>query len=896
MTNPVKQFDALQGQRKPWDPIIGSPEDDNDVASTAAVGLSDASADAGSSSDHLATPGAPTGLLLATSFDQATQSSQIAASWTADPNAVSYEIRWKKDTESLYSYKTVQDVQTVIAGLTPNVLYDVGVQSVNEFGNTSGYGADSTITTAQSTSNPATVSGLVVAAGIKKVIASWTANTEADLLDYTADVATDSGFTSIVFSWSGRATLFAYEGSDTTLYYVRVKARNTSGLSSSAYATGSATTGQVVTATIFDAAITNAKVATDAITQPKIADGAVGTAEIIDASISTAKIIDAAIVNAKIADATILTAKIADAQISTAKIADLAVTNAKIGLLAVDTAQIADAAVATAKIADANITNAKIANLAVTDAKVNDLTVDKLTAGTLSATVLLSGIIRTASSGFRTEADSTGIRLYGRKSPYVRSIGNDVSAASGADLILTCPNNKTDDILLAFVETVGNAPNTPAGWTSKDQVQQGANQRLAVFWKRSTGGVASVTFTNISQRQVGFVICISGCTTSGDPFDTTATGSSSTSNTSGSTSNVSPTVDHTLYLTAIACHPATDVGNQRFKSWANSDLPFLNEIKESGAYTGIYTLAVGGSACNISGTSISATTMTFDQASTKAFWTGILKSDVGAVVNLETAGGTGSFAGDLTASKLRVPATAGHRALVGVQGLSRPSNSIGSVVFAGLGALDMLGLGIAAYRDQDSEAAETYSAMIDVAFDEPAFTGTSGAKSYMFLSAIGCTPTGFSTLSAGLGETSVLAILGSGLYGNNTDADSPFFQVSLRHYDGVANRSADVSLYFNGTLASAQMDKLTRARDFVQMTNVLMNTGSGARSYTTSFSWSRAFNTTPRVSGDDISRNSVVGTCLSPGTTGGTASISHIDATNFTPNENVNILAVGGDA
>src|ERR1051326_8386816 len=410
MTNPVKQFDALQGQRKPWDPIVGSPEDDNDVASTAAVGLSDASADAGSSSDHLATPGAPTGLLLATSFDQATQSSQIAASWTADPNAVSYEIRWKQDTESLYSYKTVQDVQTVIAGLTPNVLYDVGVQSVNEFGNTSGYGTDSTITTAQSTSNPATVSGLTVSAGIKKVIASWTANTEADLLDYTADVATDSGFTSIVFSWSGRATLFAYEGSDTTLYYVRVKARNTSGLSSAAYATGNATTGQVV----------------------------------------TAKIIDAAIVNAKIADATILTAKIADAQISTAKIADLAVTNAKIGLLAVDTAQIADAAVATAKIADANITNAKIANLAVTDAKVNDLTVDKLTAGTLSATVLLSGIIRTASSGLRTEADSSGIRLYGRKSPYVRSIGADSSAASGSNLVVTLPHWNTGDLTIIF--------------------------------------------------------------------------------------------------------------------------------------------------------------------------------------------------------------------------------------------------------------------------------------------------------------------------------------------------------------------------------------------------------------------------------------------------------------
>src|ERR1051326_5704256 len=894
MTNPVKQFDALQGQRKPWDPIVGSPEDDNDVASTAAVGLSDASADAGSSSDHLATPGAPTGLLLATSFDQATQSSQIAASWTADPNAVSYEIRWKQDTESLYSYKTVQDVQTVIAGLTPNVLYDVGVQSVNEFGNTSGYGADSTITTAQSTSNPATVSGLVVAAGIKKVIASWTANTEADLLDYTADVATDSGFTSIVFSWSGRATLFAYEGSDTTLYYVRVKARNTSGLSSAAYATGNATTGQVVTATIFDAAITNAKVATDAITQPKIADGAVGTAEIIDASISTAKIIDAAIVNAKIADATILTAKIADAQISTAKIADLAVTNAKIGLLAVDTAQIADAAVATAKIADANITNAKIANLAVTDAKVNDLTVDKLTAGTLSATVRLSGIIRTASSGLRTEADSSGIRLYGRKSPYVRSIGADSSAASGSNLVVTLPHWNTGDLTIIFVETVGNASNTPSGYTLKDSVQQGANQRLQVNYRIMQGADSStVTFTNISQRQVGVAIVVAGAVSSGDPFDVTNTSSSSTSNTSGASPNITPTVDHTLYLCAMACHPATDVGNQRFTSWANSDLPFLVELKETSAYTGIYVMGIGGSACNISGSSISATTMTFDQASTKASWAGAVKSDIGAVVNLETAGRTGSFAGDLTASKMRVPATSGNRALMGLQGLSRPSNVLGSVSFAGLGQLDMLGLGIAAYRDLDSEKSTTYSAMIDVAFD--GLTGAFGAKSYMFLSSVGADTTGVSSL-AGSHETSATLVLGSGLYGDNADASSPFAQVSLRHYDGTADRSADVTLYFNGTLASAQMDKLTRARDFVQGTNLLMNTGSGASGYTASFSWARAFNTAPTAVANNETHQSINGAVLGSTTTGGTGSIRHIDNATFTPNDRLRIIGVVGDA
>lgn len=53
-----------------------------------------------------------------------------------------------------------------------------------------------------------------------------------------------------------------------------------------------------------------------------------------------------------------------------------------------------------------------IADLSVTNAKVNDLTVDKLTTGTLTATVTLSGTIKTAASGQRVEMDDDGLRAY----------------------------------------------------------------------------------------------------------------------------------------------------------------------------------------------------------------------------------------------------------------------------------------------------------------------------------------------------------------------------------------------------------------------------------------------------------------------------------------------------
>lgn len=69
-------------------------------------------------------------------------------------------------------------------------------------------------------------------------------------------------------------------------------------------------------------------------------------------------------------------------------------------------------AVGTAQLADAAITTAKINNLAVNDAQIGNLSVGKLTAGTLSVAVTLSGIIRTGTTGARSEIDAAGIRLY----------------------------------------------------------------------------------------------------------------------------------------------------------------------------------------------------------------------------------------------------------------------------------------------------------------------------------------------------------------------------------------------------------------------------------------------------------------------------------------------------
>ena len=107
-----------------------------------------------------------------------------------------------------------------------------------------------------------------------------------------------------------------------------------------------------------------------------------------EATIGTTEIDNSAVTNAKIDSLAVTTAKIADLQVTTAKIATQAVSSAKIEDLAVHTAKIADLAVVESKIDD----------LAVTNAKINDLAVSKLTAGTMTADVIISNVFKTADS------------------------------------------------------------------------------------------------------------------------------------------------------------------------------------------------------------------------------------------------------------------------------------------------------------------------------------------------------------------------------------------------------------------------------------------------------------------------------------------------------------------
>ena len=91
----------------------------------------------------------------------------------------------------------------------------------------------------------------------------------------------------------------------------------------------------------------------------------------------------------------IKSATIQDAAITNAKIADLAVDSAKIADAAITTAKIADLAVDTAKIADAAITNAKIESLDAAKVTTGTLDADRVAAGAITADKLAANSITT---------------------------------------------------------------------------------------------------------------------------------------------------------------------------------------------------------------------------------------------------------------------------------------------------------------------------------------------------------------------------------------------------------------------------------------------------------------------------------------------------------------------
>jgi hypothetical protein len=167
--------------------------------------------------------------------------------------------------------------------------------------------------------------------------------------------------------------LYQWNGTAWVLVVAAVNAPDISGQLATAQIAVAAITESLIAA----AAITETKIANDAITTPKIAAGAITASELAAGSVTATAIAANSITSAAIVAGTIQANDIATGTITATQIAGNTITGDKIVANTITGGLLATSGIITnsAQINDAVISNAKIANLAVDSAKIADLTV-----------------------------------------------------------------------------------------------------------------------------------------------------------------------------------------------------------------------------------------------------------------------------------------------------------------------------------------------------------------------------------------------------------------------------------------------------------------------------------------------------------------------------------------
>lgn len=114
---------------------------------------------------------------------------------------------------------------------------------------------------------------------------------------------------------------------------------------------------------------------------------------------------------------------------------------------------------------------------------------------------------------------------------------------------------QNDDILLGIGETAAQdfpagTPYPPTGWAhvTLSPVTNDSSTRLFVIWKRVVGGEAAASWGDSGDHNIGQIIAYRGCKTSGNPWNTTASGFDSTLDNSAQWPTSTTTADNCLIL------------------------------------------------------------------------------------------------------------------------------------------------------------------------------------------------------------------------------------------------------------------------------------------------------------------------------------------------------------
>ena len=141
--------------------------------------------------------------------------------------------------------------------------------------------------------------------------------------------------------------------------------------------------------------------------------------------------------------------------------------------------------------------------------------------------------------------------------PSVVNVGAVASSASAITPAFPA-SISANDCLFTVAECEGitspGAYTLPSGWAhvTGSPIQEGTNTRLWVIWARYDGVFTAPSLGDSGDHNVGRMIAIRGCPTTGNPWDIASSATEATSDASATWPGVTTTVDDTLILEIIS--------------------------------------------------------------------------------------------------------------------------------------------------------------------------------------------------------------------------------------------------------------------------------------------------------------------------------------------------------
>jgi len=173
-------------------------------------------------------------------------------------------------------------------------------------------------------------------------------------------------------------------------------------------------------------------------------------------------------------------------------------------------------------------------------------------------------------------------------------IGVSASAAAGQAAITPAfPSGytaTTNDIAITFCETENTDTVTPpSGWSAvtNSTVSSGTVTRLWAIWRRIQAGDTAPSIADAGDHNIGRMIIVRGCATSGNPWDVLGTSTELVADTSVSIPGVTTTVSNCLVLYAVSTGQDGSSSTAAYSGWADATLANITEQMDNYTASGL---------------------------------------------------------------------------------------------------------------------------------------------------------------------------------------------------------------------------------------------------------------------------------------------------------------------